>query len=123
MFVDTWPYNAHTTASDALWAGLPVVTLYGNAFASRVVASMLAAVGLPELAFQDVGDYQLAITALATDPALLAGYRQHLNDQRQSLPLFDSSAYALDFQKLLSRMVERWRDGLPCDHLLAAEPV
>ena len=119
VFVDTWPYNAHTTASDVLWAGVPVVTLYGNAYASRVAASVLTAAGLPELAFQEVADYRLAITALATDPALLASYRQHLEGQRQNLPLFDSSAYVRDFQALLLRMVQRWRAGLPCEHLLA----
>ena len=119
VFVDTWPYNAHTTAADALWAGVPVVTLYGDAFASRVAASVLNAVGLAELAFSTVHDYRCAITALALEPELLATYRQHLEQQRMSLPLFDSTAYTRDFEALLTRMVQRWRAGLPVEHLLA----
>jgi len=119
LFVDTWPYNAHTTAADALWAGVPVVTLYGDAFASRVAASVLNAAGLSELAFATVHDYRCAIMALALEPALLAGYRQHLESQRMSLPLFDSTAYTRDFESLLARMVERWRAGLSAEHLPA----
>lgn len=119
VFVDTWPYNAHTTAADALWAGVPVVTLYGDAFASRVAASVLNAVGLAELAFSDVHDYRCAITALALEPELLAPYRQHLEAQRMNLPLFDSSTYTRDFEALLGRMVQRWRAGLPSAHLPA----
>ena len=119
VFVDTWPYNAHTTAADALWAGVPVVTLYGNAFASRVAASVLNAAGLAELAFATVHDYRCAITALALEPELLATYRQHLEQQRMSLPLFDSSTYTRDFEALVGRMVMRWRAGLPVAHLPA----
>jgi predicted O-linked N-acetylglucosamine transferase (SPINDLY family) len=121
VFVDTWPYNAHTTASDALWAGVPVITVYGNSFASRVAASVLNAVGMPELAFQDVTGYRDAIVTLAQDRPLLAGYRQRLNEQRMQLPLFDSATFTVQFEQLLQRMAQRWRDGLPCDHLLAAE--
>jgi len=120
VFVDTWPYNAHTTASDALWAGVPVVTLYGNAYASRVAASVLNAAGIGELAFETVDDYIRAITALALDPALLAGYRQHLQQQRLSLPLFDTPRYTLALQALFDRMLMRWRAGLR-PALLAAE--
>ncbi len=120
IFVDTWPYNAHTTASDALWAGVPVVSVYGNAYASRVAASVLNAAGLGELAFGTVDEYRRAIIALAQDPALLAGYRQHLQSQRQSLPLFDAQRYTRELEALFVRMFERWRSGLPNEHLLAA---
>jgi predicted O-linked N-acetylglucosamine transferase (SPINDLY family) len=122
VFVDTWPYNAHTTAADALWAGVPVVTHYGNAYASRVAASVLSAAGLGELAFDNVPDYIAAITALALEPALLAGYRQHLNTQRMQLPLFDTARYTLELEALLARMVQRWRSGL-APAALAAEPL
>jgi predicted O-linked N-acetylglucosamine transferase (SPINDLY family) len=122
VFVDTWPYNAHTTASDALWAGVPVVTVYGDSFASRVAASVLNAVGMAELAFQDPNDYRLAILALALTPELLADYKQRLVSQRMSLPLFDSQRYTREFEALFKRMAQRWYDGKPCDHLLAAEP-
>ena len=120
VFVDTWPYNAHTTAADALWAGVPVVTVYGNSFASRVAASVLSAAGLGELAFSMAHDYRCAITALALDPALLAGYRQHLQTQRLALPLFDCARYTQEFEALLTRMVDRWHAGLLPDHLAAA---
>jgi predicted O-linked N-acetylglucosamine transferase (SPINDLY family) len=120
VFVDTWPYNAHTTASDALWAGVPVITVYGNTFASRVAASVLNAVGMPELAFADVGGYRDAIVTLALNPELLAGYRKQLSSKRMELPLFDSTGFTRDFESLLQRMAQRWRDGLPCEHLLAA---
>jgi len=119
VFVDTWPYNAHTTASDALWAGVPVVTLYGDSYASRVAASVVNAAGMGELAFDSVADYRCAILALALDPALLATYRDHLVQNRQSLPLFDTTRYAGELMDLFERMVARWRAGLPCEHLLA----
>lgn len=119
VFVDTWPYCAQTTASDALWAGVPVVTLYGNGYQSRVAASVLNAAGLGELAFGDADDYQRAITALGLEPALVAGYKAVLQEQRQSLPLFDSSRYAGEFQDLMDRMWARWCAGLAPDHLPA----
>ncbi|MEO5733327.1 MAG: tetratricopeptide repeat protein [Rubrivivax sp.] len=119
VFVDTWPYNAHTTAADALWAGVPVVTLHGNGFASRVAASCLDAAGIGELAFETVDDYRFAVVALARDPALLAGYRRHLQDQRLQMPLFDSQRQARALEALLLRMVLRWRNGLAPDHLPA----
>jgi predicted O-linked N-acetylglucosamine transferase (SPINDLY family) len=121
VFVDTWPYNAHTTASDSLWAGVPVVTVYGNSFASRVAASVLNAAGLPELACDNVSAYRDAIVTLAQNPELLAGYRQHLTSQRMALPLFDCQHFTRNFESLLQRMAQRWRDGLPADHLLAAD--
>lgn len=119
VFVDTWPYNAQTTAADALWAGLPVVTHYGNGFSSRVAASVLNAAGLGELAFETVEDYTLAILALAQNPGLLDNYKRHLAEGRLTLPLFDTARYAREFESLLQRMWRRWLDGLPPEHLLA----
>jgi len=119
LFVDTWPYGAHTTAADALWAGVPVVTLYGASYASRVAASVLNAAGVGELAFDNVADYRCAILALSLDPALRQTYREHLTKQRAGLPLFDAPRQASDLMALFERMVERWRAGLPCEHLLA----
>jgi predicted O-linked N-acetylglucosamine transferase (SPINDLY family) len=101
---------------------VPVVTVYGDSFASRVAASVLNAVGMAELAFQDPNDYRLAILALALTPELLADYKQRLVSQRMSLPLFDSQRYTREFEALFKRMAQRWYDGKPCDHLLAAEP-
>jgi len=119
VFVDTWPYNAHTTAADALWAGVPVVTLYGNGFASRVAASVLNAAGIAELAFEHVDDYRTALVALATEPALLAGYREHLRTRRRELPLFDCARYTGEFEALLARMWQRWAAGQAPEHLRA----
>jgi predicted O-linked N-acetylglucosamine transferase (SPINDLY family) len=119
VFVDTWPYCAQTTASDALWAGVPVVTLYGNGYQSRVAASVLNAAGLGELAFGDADDYQRAITALGLEPTLAAGYKAALQAQRLSLPLFDSDRYAAEFQDLMERMWARWCAGLAPEHLPA----
>jgi len=119
IFVDTWPYNAHTTAADALWAGVPVVTLYGNGFASRVAASVLNAAGIPELAFGNVAEYTGAILTLLREPSLLAGYREHLATRRMELPLFDSERYAREFEDLFGRIWQRWVGGLPPEHLLA----
>lgn len=120
VFVDTWPYNAHTTASDALWAGVPVVTLAQQGFASRVAASALDAAGLGELAFENVADYICAIHALALDAPLRQGYRDHLVQQRQTLPLFDSARHTREFEALLTRMSQRHRAGLAPAALPAA---
>ena len=90
LFLDTLPYNAHSTACDALWAGLPVVTCLGGAFAGRVAASMLKAAGLPELVTHSLEDYEALACKLATDPALLPSIRRKLEDNRSNCPLFDS---------------------------------
>jgi protein O-GlcNAc transferase len=93
LFLDTLPYNAHTTASDALWAGLPVLTCKGGAFAGRVAASLLHAAGLPELATGDLGEYEALALRLATDPSLLGGFRHRLAQTRASCPLFDTDRF------------------------------
>ena len=122
VFVDTWPYNAHTTAADALWAGLPVLTLPGESFASRVAASVLAAVGLEGLAMASVADYEAALVTMATDPEVLPGLRAHLESQRMALPLFDSPGYTRAFEQLLGRLWQRWCAGLPPAHVPAQVP-
>src|SRR5437868_15381506 len=87
LFLDTLPYNAHTTASDALWAGVPVLTRVGTAFPGRVAASLLKAAGLPDLVTQDTEEFELLAVKLATDPAALAAVKQRLTRQ---CPLFDT---------------------------------
>jgi predicted O-linked N-acetylglucosamine transferase (SPINDLY family) len=121
VFADTWPYNAHTTAADALWAGVPVVTLPGESFASRVAMSILAAAGLEGLAMRSVEDYTAALVTMAKDPDVLPGLRSHLTTNRMALPLFDAPAYTRHFEALLQRMWQRWCDGLPPEHLAARE--
>lgn len=119
LFLDTWPCNAHTTASESLWAGVPVLTVPGETFASRVAASLVSACGLPELAAPDEATYVALGTALANDPDRLAGMKQHLESQRMHLPLFDTDRYARDYESLLVRMFERAQAGLAPDHLPA----
>lgn len=112
LFIDTWPCNAHTTASDALWAGLPVVTLMGQTFASRVAGSLINAVGLPELMCHDVAQYRRTIVELARDPVRRSALRDRLDEARDHSPLFDSARFTHDYEALLVRMIERQRAGL-----------
>src|SRR5207253_6328020 len=93
LFLDTLPYNAHTTASDALRMELPLVTCLGTAFAGRVAASLLHALGLSELVTHNLTDYEALALRLATDPALLDVIRQKLKQNRLTHPLFDTHRY------------------------------
>ncbi len=119
LFLDTWPCNAHTTASEALWAGVPVLTVPGPTFASRVAASLVTACGLADLACPDDDHYVAFATALANEPETLQGIKTHLDVNRRSLPLFDAELLARDMDALLTRMHERHLAGLT-PHALAA---
>ena len=121
LFLDTWPCNAHTTASEALWAGVPVLTVPGETFASRVAASLVTACGLGDLACRSEDDYVELATALANEPQTLSGLKAHLDANRRSLPLFDAERLARDMDALLTRMHERHLAGL-APQALAAEP-
>jgi predicted O-linked N-acetylglucosamine transferase (SPINDLY family) len=98
LFLDTYPYGAHTTGNDALLAGLPLLTCAGETLVSRIAGSQLHAVGLPELITTNLADYERLALALATDASLLAGYRRRLEANRRTMPLFDMAAYARDFE-------------------------
>jgi len=113
LFLDTWPCNAHTTASEALWAGVPVLTVPGPTFASRVAASLVTACGLGDLACRSEDDYVELATALANEPETLQGIKTHLDVNRLALPLFDAERLARDLDALLIRMHERHLAGLP----------
>jgi predicted O-linked N-acetylglucosamine transferase (SPINDLY family) len=119
VFLDAWPCNAHTTASEALWVGVPPVTLIGPTFAQRVAASLLQASGLPELVCHDVARYERTVLDLADDPARRAALRARLVAQR-SAPLFDGVRFARDIEALYQRMWSRAVAGLPPEHLPAA---
>ncbi|MDP9124635.1 MAG: hypothetical protein M3N82_08555, partial [Pseudomonadota bacterium] len=119
LFLDTWPCNAHTTASEALWAGVPVLTVPGQTFASRVAASLVAACGLGDLACRNEDDYVELATALANEPETLQGLKAHLDVNRRSLPLFDAELLARDMDALLTRMHERQLAGLAPEALEA----
>ena len=114
LFLDTLPYNAHTTASDALWAGLPVLTCGGDAFASRVAASLLNAIDLPELVAQSAEDYQALAIRLATRPGELDKIKRKLAVNRLTTPLFNSPSFAKHIEDAYSQMYARYQSGLPC---------
>jgi predicted O-linked N-acetylglucosamine transferase (SPINDLY family) len=114
LFLDTLPYNAHTTTSDALWAGLPVLTCTGRSFASRVAASLLTAVGLPELVTHTQADYEaLAIALATTQRSHLQALRERLQAQGQRSPLFDVQRFAQHLEEAYLQMFERWQHELP----------
>ena len=113
LVLDTAPYGAHTTASDALRVGVPMVTRPGPTFPSRVAGSLLRAVGLPELIVEDEADYFDLAFALARDPQRLGGLRRKLLDASRNAPLFDVLSYTLDLEGLFRAMWERYRLGLP----------
>lgn len=119
LFLDTWPCNAHTTASDALWAGVPIVTYTGRTFASRVAGSLLNAVGLPELVCDSVARYESLVVELAQDTERLAGLRARVQAARLESALFDGAGLARGIEHLYERMWERALAGLPADHLPA----
>ncbi len=104
LFLDTLPVNAHTTASDALWAGLPVLTCLGGVFAGRVAASLLHAVGMPDLVAADLQEYESKAYQLATDPNLLNATKARLWAQRDTCALFDSDAFRLHLEAAYQAM-------------------
>ncbi len=117
LFLDTLPYNAGTTASDALWAGLPVLTCMGATFAGRVGASLLRAVGLPQLIASTPQQYERLAIELATDPPRLAAIRAKLAAGLQTAPLFDTAASARHLEAAYAAMYERYLAGLPPEHI------
>jgi predicted O-linked N-acetylglucosamine transferase (SPINDLY family) len=111
LFLDTLPYNAHTTASDALWAGLPVVTCLGHEFDGRVAASLLETIGLPELVTHTLEEYEALALALARDPARLGNLRARLQENRLASPLYDTDRFARSLEAAYLRMMEISRAG------------
>lgn len=118
LFLDTRPFNAHSTASDALWAGLPVLTHIGDTFAGRVAASLLEAVGLPELITPSAEEYEKTALELATDPARLALIRGNLAQNRLSASLFDTDLFTRHIESTYEAMYQRHQAGLPPDYIL-----
>lgn len=123
LFLDTLPCNAHTTASDALWAGLPVLTCAGETFAGRVAASLLQAIGLPDLIAATMDDYEARAIAIAADPAARAGLKSRLDANRLTTPLFDTARTARAIEAAFTAMWERHRAGLAPDHIDVGDPI
>ena len=120
LFLDTLPYNAHTTASDALWAGLPVLTRMGDTFASRVAGSLLNAVGLPELITTSQERYETLAVGLANDPQPLAQLKRRLQANRLTMPLFNTTLFCRHLEAAYAAVYERYQNDQPAEHLVMA---
>lgn len=116
LALDCFPYTSHTTGSDALWAGVPLLALSGDTFAARVSGSLLRAVGLPELVAQSLDDYLALALQLAREPALLGAYRARLAKNRMNAPLFDSTRFTRHLEAAYLAIWQRHCAGLPPDH-------
>lgn len=117
LALDAPPYGSHTTCSDALWAGTPHLALRGRTFSARVSASLLSAIGLPELIAEDLAGYRALALRLAGDPTLLAAIRARLAANRLATPLFDSLLFTRHLEAGYEAIWRRCRDGLPPDHV------
>jgi predicted O-linked N-acetylglucosamine transferase (SPINDLY family) len=118
LFLDTLPYNAHTTTSDALWADLPVLTLTGQSFASRVAASLLNAIGLPELITTSQEEYEVLAIELAMNPKKLTDTKLKLATNRLTTSLFDTPLFAQNVETAYIEMYERYQADLDPDHII-----
>jgi predicted O-linked N-acetylglucosamine transferase (SPINDLY family) len=117
LFLDTFPYNAGTTASDALWTGLPILTRMGRSFASRVAASLLNAIGLPELITNTQEEYETLAIELAMNPQKLADIKLKLAHTRLTTPLFDTPLFTKNLESAYTKMYERYQNDLGPDHI------
>lgn len=117
LFIDTFPCNAHTTASDALWAGLPVLTCMGESFASRVAGSLLYAIGLPELVTETQSDYEASAIELGNNPDKVKAIKEKLEKNRLTTPLFDTRQFTKNIEEAYTKMYERYHSDLPLDHI------
>jgi predicted O-linked N-acetylglucosamine transferase (SPINDLY family) len=120
LFLDTLPYNAHATAMDALWSGLPVLTRIGDGFAGRVGASLLQTIQLPELIATTPEQYEDLAVGLARNPERLAGIRRTLEQNRIGTPLFDTRLFTRHLESAYLAVHERYRAGSSADHLSVA---
>jgi predicted O-linked N-acetylglucosamine transferase (SPINDLY family) len=117
LFLDTFPYNAGATASDALWADLPVLTLLGKSFASRYAASLLQVIDLPELITSNFPEYESMAIELATNPHRLSEIKQKLATQRLSTPLFDTPLFTQYLESAYTQAMERYWADLPPEYI------
>jgi protein O-GlcNAc transferase len=113
LAIDTLPYNGHTTVCDALWMGVPVVTMWGESFSGRVAASLLAAVGMQELITETLTDYEALALKLARDPVLIQSVRSRLGQNRLVYPLFDTKRFCRHIEAAFIQMQQWSASGLP----------
>ena len=117
LFIDTLPYNAHTTTSDALRMGVPVITCIGNSFASRVAASLLNAVNLPELITTTQEQYESLAIELATKPEKLKIIKDKLVNNLPTAPLYDTPLFTRHLESAFRTMYDRYQQGLDPDNI------
>ena len=117
LFLDTWPYNAGTTAVDALWAGLPVLTKAGDASVARMATSALQAIALPELIVSTAQQYYELAVRLASDPLKLKCIKHKMQENRATSALFDAVGNTRHIEKAYIKMYERYQADLPPEHL------
>lgn len=118
LFLDTFPYNAHTTASDALWAGLPVLTMLGNSFAGRVTSSLLCAIELPELITNSEEEYKSLAVELATNKQKINLIKNKLMLKKQTAPLFNTPLFTKYIEQGYVRMFENYKKKIPIDDII-----
>lgn len=117
LFLDSLPYNAHTTTSDALWAGIPVLTLIGNSFAGRVAASLLSAIGMPELITKSTTEYEAKAIELGCNPEKLKEIKQQLQLNRNTRPLFNTPLFTRNIESAYITIYQRYQDDVAPEHL------
>jgi predicted O-linked N-acetylglucosamine transferase (SPINDLY family) len=122
LFLDTLPYDAHTTARDALFSGVPLITCLGKTFAGRVAASVLEAVGLPELVTANLEEYESLALRLAREPLVLQRLREKLARNRLQSTFFDSDRYRCHIESAYTTMWQLWQDGQP-PRSFSVEPI
>jgi predicted O-linked N-acetylglucosamine transferase (SPINDLY family) len=118
LFLDTLPYNAHTTTSDALWAGLPVLTCKGASFAARVAASLLSAVEMTELITETYEEYQAKAIELATNPIKLELIKLKLKSNKLKTPLFDTRLFTKNIELAYESIYQNYHEGLETKHIV-----
>jgi predicted O-linked N-acetylglucosamine transferase (SPINDLY family) len=112
LFIDTFPCNAHTTASDALWSGLPIVTCAGETFASRVAASLLISMDMPDCVTYDLNSYEQKIVALLEVPQRLTTIRERVAKGRTESPLFDTVTTARHLEMAYEQMMKNYESEI-----------
>lgn len=117
LFLDTFPYNAHTTASEALWSGLPILTLQGKSFASRVASSLLRAMDLPELICQSQDEYKSKAIFLAKNPSEISALKMKISQNKSSSPLFNTQLMTHNLESAYTKMYQAYLDGRNPEHI------
>ena len=118
LFLDTFPYNAHTTCNDALWAGVPVLTIIGDSFPSRVAASILNTSNLNELIKNSLKEYEEMAVKIPNDPEYLKELKNKISKFKRKNPLFNSELFAKNLEKSFDLVVDRYKNNLKPDHMI-----